>query len=134
IALASIAGRESVVRGKRDDNSTSRRRFLKSSASLLAGATAVAAVPQTARAQALDDELRRVQASPRILLKGAIVLSLDAQVGDFANADVLIEDGRIAQIRPGIAISDNAAAIVDASDRIIIPGFIDTHVHSYQGL
>src|SRR5262249_2524373 len=49
------------------------------------------------------------------------------------NEDVLIENGKIAQIRPNIPTSDDAA-VIDASSRILIPGFIDTHVHSYQGL
>ena len=30
--------------------------------------------------------------------------------------------------------SADAAVIVDASNRILIPGFVDTHSHSYQGL
>ena len=62
-----------------------------------------------------------------------MVLTLDRKVGDFAEADVLIEDGKIREIRPNIA-ADNAAAVVDATNRIIIPGFVDTHSHSYQGL
>jgi cytosine/adenosine deaminase-related metal-dependent hydrolase len=62
------------------------------------------------------------------------VLSLDRQVGDFARADVLIEDGKIREVRPNIAISADAAAVVDAANRIVLPGFIDSHHHCYQGL
>ena len=47
---------------------------------------------------------------------------------------MLIEDGKIREIRPNIEVSTDAAAVVDASNRIIIPGFVDTHSHSYQGL
>src|SRR5262249_47326502 len=54
--------------------------------------------------------------------------------GDFAQADVLIEDGKIREVRPNIAVSPDAAAIVDAAGRIVVPGFIDTHHHCYQGL
>ena len=36
-----------------------------------------------------------LQGARRILIKGGIVLTLDRQIGDFAQADVLIEDGRI---------------------------------------
>src|SRR5262249_35038424 len=47
---------------------------------------------------------------------------------------VLIEDGKIREVRPNIDASPESAAIIDASNRILIPGFIDTHSHSYQGL
>jgi len=106
---------------------TSRRRFLKASAALMAGAAA--AQPGATAAQA--DELARLQGARRILLKGGIVLTLDRQVGDFAQADVLIEDGKIREVRPTIAAD---AVIVDAGNRILVPGFVDTHSHSYQGL
>jgi 5-methylthioadenosine/S-adenosylhomocysteine deaminase len=92
------------------------------------------AVAQVADTRNSDAELSRVQEKPRILLKGGVVLTLDPQVGDFAKADVLIEDGKIREIRPTIAVSEDAVAVVDASNRVVIPGFVDTHSHSYQGL
>ena len=58
---------------------------------------------------------------------------MDPQVGHFANADVLIEAGKIGEVRPDIVASSDAVT-VDAWDQIIIPGFIDTHSHSYQGI
>ena len=45
-----------------------------------------------------------MQGQRRILLKGGVVLTLDRQVGDFAQADVLIEDGKIREVRPDIAV------------------------------
>ena len=106
---------------------TSRRRFIKAGAALAAGA---AVLPAPAAAQ--GDELARLQAARRILLKGGIVLTLDKAVGDFAQADVLIENGKIREVRPNISAGD--AVLVEAQNRILIPGFVDTHVHSYQGL
>jgi 5-methylthioadenosine/S-adenosylhomocysteine deaminase len=111
---------------------TSRRSFLTSSAGIAATAAAAQALPGSALAQGADAELARVQGARRILLKGGVVLTLDRQLGDFAQADVLIEDGKIREIRPTIDAGD--AAVVDAANRIIVPGFIDTHSHSYQGL
>ena len=107
--------------------STTRRGVLKAGA----GIAAAAAIAPTVRAQD-DGELARLQKAKRVLLKGGIVLSMDRQVGDFAPGDVLIEDGKIREIRPGIAAGD--AVAVDATNRILIPGFVDTHSHSYQGL
>ena len=112
----------------------SRRRFLKSGAALLAGSAAAPMLPATALAQAgaADPDLVRLQSARRILLKGGVILSLDRQVGDFDTADILIEDGKIREIRPNIAAGD--AVAVEAANHIIVPGFIDTHNHSYQGL
>ena len=115
----------------------SRRRFLKSSAALATGAAAAQVLSRDAFAQAagaVDAELARVQGERRILLKGGVVLTLDRQVGDFAQADVLIEGGKIRKVRPNIEVSRDAVAVIDAANRIVIPGFVDTHSHSYQGL
>ena len=45
--------------------------------------------------------------------------------------DVLIENGQIREIAPQIAIDD--ADIVDCSGKIVMPGFIDTHHHMWEG-
>jgi len=111
----------------RSNSKPSRRRILKAGAALVAAASAT---PHSAAAQA-DADLARLQGARRILLKGGIVLTLDRQLGDFAQADVLIEDGKIRDIRPNIAAD---AVVVEAGNRILIPGFVDTHSHSYQGL
>jgi 5-methylthioadenosine/S-adenosylhomocysteine deaminase len=107
---------------------TSRRRVLQAAGALIAGAAA--SQPLTAQAQT-EPDLARLQGARRILIKGGIVLTLDRQVGDFAQADVLIEDGKVREVRPNITAD---AVIVDAGNRILAPGFVDTHSHSYQGL
>jgi cytosine/adenosine deaminase-related metal-dependent hydrolase len=88
-------------------------------------------MPAPAAAQG-DPDIARLLGARRILIKGAIVLTLDRAVGDFANADLLIEDGKIREVRPNITAAD--AVVIDATNRILIPGFVDTHSHSYQGL
>jgi 5-methylthioadenosine/S-adenosylhomocysteine deaminase len=114
----------------------SRRTVVQTAAGALACGAAATLRAAPAAAQSIrgdaDPELSRLQSARRILLKGGIVLSGDPQVGDFAAADILIEDGTIRAVRPGIAAAD--AALVDAGNRIVIPGFVDTHSHSYQGL
>src|SRR5215831_1108346 len=117
----------------------SRRGFLKSSAGLAASGAAVEMLPcsglaQGASATQADAELTRLQGQQRILLKGGVVLTLDHQVGDFAQADVLIEDGKISAVSPNIVVSAEAVAVIDAANCILIPGFVDTHSHSYQGV
>jgi 5-methylthioadenosine/S-adenosylhomocysteine deaminase len=67
----------------------------------------------------------------RILLQDGVVLSLDPQVGDFEKADVLIEGSKIVDIRPNLRAS---AAVIDASNMIVMPGFVDTHRHIWEGI
>jgi 5-methylthioadenosine/S-adenosylhomocysteine deaminase len=68
----------------------------------------------------------------RILLRGGVVLTLDAKIGDFEKADVLIEGKKIAQIAPSITAAD--AEVVDCSGTIVMPGFVTTHHHQYETL
>jgi len=112
----------------------SRRRFLQGGVALATAGAAIPLLPATSIAQNADPELARLAGARRILLKGGVVLTLDHQVGDFAQADVLIEDGKIREVGPAIAASGDDVAVVDAANHIVIPGFIDTHCHSYQGL
>ena len=121
----------------------SRRGFLKSGAGLLAGIAGVDSLAGEAAGQGApsagaapeagtEAELRRVADQRRLLIQGATVLTQDTSLGDFAQADILIEDGIIRDVRPGIVADD--AATIDGSNRIIVPGFVDTHSHSYQGV
>jgi cytosine/adenosine deaminase-related metal-dependent hydrolase len=117
---------------------TARREFLKASAGLVAGGAAAQMLPGRALAQEggvanAEAELRGLREQRRILLRGGVVLTLDRQVGDFPQADVLIEDGKIREVRPNIAVSGDAA-VVDATNMIVLPGFVDTHHHHYQGI
>lgn len=67
----------------------------------------------------------------RTLIKGAIVLTQDDQLGELHNADILIEGDRIAAVGPNLAVSEDAR-VIDGKDRIVIPGFIDTHRHTWE--
>ncbi len=118
---------------------SSRRDFLKSTIGLAASGAAAQTQTSSAEAQGAgaaqpDVELARLQGQNRILLKGGVVLTLDRLVGDFERADVLIENGKISAVRPNIAVPEEAVAVIDAANHILIPGFVDTHSHSYQGI
>jgi len=65
----------------------------------------------------------------KILLKGGTVLSVDPQIGDLPTGDVLIEDDRIAGVEASI---DADAEVVDCTGRIVVPGFVDTHRHTWE--
>ncbi|HEY8002549.1 MAG TPA: amidohydrolase family protein [Solirubrobacterales bacterium] len=65
----------------------------------------------------------------RTLLHGGEVLVGDPGLGRVEAADLLIEDGRIAAIGPGLEAD---AERIDAGGRLAIPGFVDTHRHLWQ--
>jgi len=68
----------------------------------------------------------------KILLKNGVVIVHDA--ADNVNgvkSDILIDGDRIAQIAPDIAPS-SGVEVIDCTDKIVAPGFIDTHRHMYN--
>lgn len=68
------------------------------------------------------------------LAQDAPVLIRRAQVFDgtrmIGQRDVLVRDGRIADMQPSIAIPAGAQ-VVDAAGQTLIPGFIDAHTHTF---
>ena len=69
-------------------------------------------------------------ATQRLLLRGGHVLSMDPAVGDVYGGDVLLEDDRIAAV--GTSLETQDADVIDATDCIVIPGFIDSHRHTWE--
>ena len=118
-----------VVRAACRSSGLSRRQFLCTTAAGVAAAPALAASVIGAPTEAA------ARASPKpgrpILLKGGCVLSLDRAVGDFEQADVLIEGKKISAVQPNISAPN--AQVIDAENRIVMPGFVDTHRHMWQG-
>lgn len=66
----------------------------------------------------------------RLHIKNAAVVTMDEHLGDFEQADVLIENGEIAAVAPDLGDLD--AEVIDASSMIAIPGLFDTHRHTWQ--
>lgn len=125
-------------------NTASRRDFLKSGASIAAGAAAsqmLTGATATAADEGEDNRtLARLERSNgdnarRVLLKGAVVITMDPTLGNFAQADVLIEGKKIAAVGADLSASakDGKAIVINAKDSILIPGFADPHIHSWQG-
>lgn len=63
-----------------------------------------------------------------ILIKNAYIVSM---VSPISKADLLIEDNRISEI--GI-IDREADKVIDATGKVIMPGFINAHAHSAMSL
>jgi 5-methylthioadenosine/S-adenosylhomocysteine deaminase len=66
----------------------------------------------------------------RTLIAGGTVISMDPAVGDFGRGDVLLDGGVIAEVAARIDAPD--AEVLDAAGRIVLPGFVDTHRHTWQ--
>ncbi|MCU0976771.1 MAG: amidohydrolase family protein [Steroidobacteraceae bacterium] len=107
--------------------SISRRNFIAAgTGATLIGAAAIGA---PADAKAPVDPPR----GTRVLMRGARVLTQDPAIGDFPVGDVLIEGERIAAVGASLEAGEGTT-VVDARGMIVIPGFVDTHRHLWQGV
>lgn len=66
------------------------------------------------------------------LIQGGCVLTLGHRTQNFHAADVLVEDGVITEI--GLGLRAKSAVEVDASNAIVMPGFVDAHRRCRQAL
>ena len=107
----------------------SRRDFLKASVMVGAAAAATTLLASTP-AVAQEAPAATGEEGRRVLIRGGHVLSMDPQVGDFAEADVLVSGRTIEAVGPNLEAGD--AEIIDATGMIVMPGFIDTHHHQFE--
>ena len=112
----------------------SRRDFLKGAAAASVAAAGVNLfAPRPAAAQPAnpaDPPEASGRAGRRYVIRGGSVMSMDPKVGDFPEADVLVQGKTILAVGPNL--SAGAAEIIDARGRIVMPGFIDTHHHQFE--
>ncbi|MGW2517639.1 amidohydrolase family protein [Streptomyces sp. NPDC001617] len=66
----------------------------------------------------------------RVLLRGAQVITMVPGRPDAEHADVLVDGDRIAAVGENIEAPDTE--IVDFSGRIVIPGLVNAHLHTWQ--
>src|SRR5262245_49461356 len=91
----------------------SRRDFLKGTAAI--GATAASLSLFAARPVAAEDgDLPEGSGRPgrRYVIRGGSVMSMDPKVGDFAQADVLVEGKKILAVGPNLGAGE--AGVIDA--------------------
>ncbi|HEX7304790.1 amidohydrolase family protein [Lentzea sp.] len=88
---------------------------------------AALAVSATTTVPASADTSRR-----RYLIRGGAVVTVDEKLGVLPRADVLVDDGEIAGIGPGLTA--RGAQVVDATGMIVMPGFVNTHFHMWSAL
>ena len=66
----------------------------------------------------------------RYLIKGGYVATVDKALGEIPNGDVLIDGGSIAQVGKDLHAAD--AEVIDARGKLVLPGFIDSHRHTWS--
>ena len=113
-----------------DGEAVTRRRVLSGAAALVAASAGSGILGCRPGGMAGNGQASSPPLGDNIVLRGGTVISMDPDVGDFESADVLIEAGRIAAVGPGL---DTSAEAIDASSMIVMPGFVDTHRHMWQG-
>ncbi|TMR28961.1 hypothetical protein ETD96_36510 [Actinomadura geliboluensis] len=64
------------------------------------------------------------------MIRGGYVATADPSFGNLPSGEVLIQDGVIVAVGVGITADD--AEVVDATGKLVIPGMIDTHRHTWQ--
>ncbi|MEU9304856.1 amidohydrolase family protein [Streptomyces sp. NPDC048269] len=89
-------------------------------------------IPSDTASSAVLERLQRRSADPmrRILFTGATIVTMDPDLGVLHGADLLVEGEIITAI--GSDLSRDGAVVVEASDTILTPGFVDTHRHAWE--
>lgn len=68
--------------------------------------------------------------SERVLIEGGHVLTMDAELGELEIGQVLIEHGVITAVGEDLEVEE--ATRLDATGSVVMPGFVDTHRHTWQ--
>ena len=66
----------------------------------------------------------------KTLIKGGAIISMDPQTGDIAKGDILVNGSEIEKI--GKTIRAPSAKVIDATGMIVMPGFVNAHLHTWQ--
>lgn len=71
---------------------------------------------------------------PRIAIKNCTAIISGTPDGHLNNVDIVVEDGKIEAVGAGVAagVTSQNAVVVDGTDYIVCPGFVDTHRHCWH--
>ncbi len=92
----------------------------------LAATLAAVALPAALPARAQAPDPRRP-----ILIRGAMILSMDPAIGDLPRGDILVQDGVIRAIGASVD-APPGALVIDGTARVAMPGLVNGHIHLAQ--
>lgn len=79
------------------------------------------------------ETIDRSSEAQNFLIRNVHILSMDEEIGDPERSSVLVENGKIKEISPGINPAEGIP-VIDGTDGILIPGLIDNHWHLWTSL
>jgi len=110
-------------------NTISRRGFLEAVAALgsLGLASCAANERQASRFSAANRTMGKLPSREEFVVRNAYVVTMDVKLGDIPGGDVHVRNGELIAVGPNL--SAPGVEQIDGSNRIAVPGFVDTHFH-----
>lgn len=111
------------------DADVSRRNYLKFGGTVLS----VASFASIGGAQSSDGAAAAgdTTGSNPLVIENGTVITVDPDYGILDEADVYVEDSEIRRIGPDLDVPASAD-VIDASDAIVVPGFVNSHIHTWE--
>ena len=66
----------------------------------------------------------------RVLIKCGWLVTLDPKIGDFKGGEILLNGNRIEAVGRGLGAT--ADQTIDATDKIVMPGLVNAHMHTWE--
>ncbi|MCP4709241.1 MAG: amidohydrolase family protein [Planctomycetes bacterium] len=120
-----------------EDNNCNRRKFLGCSITALAGTMAASSCtpvkldnPPVSQVEYNNSE--SLVESKSILIKNGFVITMNARKSIYPQGQVLIRDGKIIEVGESLQTPVKADLILDAKQKLVLPGFVNAHAHLQQ--
>ncbi len=111
----------------------SRRRFLGGGAVALAGAGLTTHLGFASAERKGEDAGSEITGPrPDVLIKDGFIATMDERRTVHRRGSLYIKDGRIVEIGPRIDTPSDPGIVIDARNKVILPGFVNTHAHLQQ--
>src|SRR5512132_3367060 len=110
-------------------NTITRRDFIGAVTVLsAAGLAACSAASQpSSRLWAADRTSGKLPPRGEFVVRNAYIVTMDPKLGDIPSGDVHVRNGALVAVGPNLNAPN--AEVIDGRNRIVCPGFIDTHFH-----